>query len=963
MTLRHAPALVGRAPEVAALDAVLDDVTHGRRAAVAVAGEAGIGKSRLLAELGERADARGMLVLSGGASEFERDLPFWPFVDALDEYVRALPPARLAELDDDVRAELPHVLPSWPAFAEAGRPDEDHRYRTHRAMCRLLEVLAGGPPLVLLLDDLHWADSASVELLGALLRRPPAAPVLLGIALRPRQAGERLAAALERAAADGLLTRLDLAGLTLDDSRRLLGPEVDGALVPSLHAESGGNPLYLQQLAQFRPRDGGIPAGMSLDAEVPTAVAAALRDELALIDRTVRRALEGAAVAGDPFLLEIASASAALPETAMADAVDELQRRDLVQPTEAPRRFRFRHPLVRRAVYESAPAGWRLGAHERCADALAKRGVPVAGRAHHIIQAARTGDPAAVALLRDAGRALIGRAPGEAARWFSAALNLLPENAVALDLWTALAGAYGAAGRFTEARAALLRALDLVPSDAAGMRGRLVAECAGLEQTLGHHDDAHRRLVAALESLPDLEGADAVALINAIALDRLYRTEYEAARQWSRRARAAARGQRLPFAESAVGVALGAAFGGAVAEAGAACSEVAAVVEGMSDEDIAGSPDPVIARLAGAELLVDRYADAARHAERGLAAARALGSRHHLPVMFWAGTVRTAVGRLAAAKLLLDEAADAARSSGNPAMLGWMLLAQSFTATARGETDVALTAAKESADLLRGPTTTLPSAWAGLVLATALLPADPAAAERVLTASCGDDLRALPHPLRPGAFELLTRCWLALGRPEEAGHAATAAAAFAEESGLATARATADCAAAAVVLHRGQPRHAADRALSAADAADSVGAAVAAAAARALAGGALADAGSPEHAILELHRAATEFERCGASRRAAEVERRLRGLGHRGPHRRSRPGTGTAGIVSLTGRELEIARLIVDRRTNAEIAAELFLSGKTVETHIRNVFRKLDVSSRVEVARAVEQYERDHTTP
>ncbi|MDT0353456.1 AAA family ATPase [Pseudonocardia charpentierae] len=293
--------------------------------------------------------------------------------------------------------------------------DEDRRYRTHRSVCRLLEVLGGGPPLVLLLDDLHWADSGSVELLCALLRRPPAGPVLLATALRPRQAAPRLVGALHRAADTGLLTRIELAGLTLDDARRLLGSDIDEGLVPSLHAESGGNPFYLRQLAQFRPRDGAVTAGTPLDVGVPTAVAAALGDELATLDGATRRALEAAAVAGDPFLLEVAAAAAALPETAMADALDELQRRDLVRPTEAPRRFRFRHPLVRRAVYGSAPAGWRLGAHERCTQALADRGVTVAGRAHHVIQAARAGDLAAVGLLRDAGKAVVGRAPGEAA--------------------------------------------------------------------------------------------------------------------------------------------------------------------------------------------------------------------------------------------------------------------------------------------------------------------------------------------------------------------------------------------------------------------------------------------------------------------------------------------------------------------------------------------------------------------
>ena len=120
------PALVGRPAELATLDALLLSVSRGRGTALAVVGEAGIGKSRLLAELGERADALGMLVLSGAASEFEQDLPFWAFVDALDDYVRSLPPARLTTLDDDARSELAHVLPSWPVPAQAAS-GEDRR--------------------------------------------------------------------------------------------------------------------------------------------------------------------------------------------------------------------------------------------------------------------------------------------------------------------------------------------------------------------------------------------------------------------------------------------------------------------------------------------------------------------------------------------------------------------------------------------------------------------------------------------------------------------------------------------------------------------------------------------------------------------------------------------------------------------------------------------------------------------
>ena len=147
--------LVGRGAELAVLGTTLDRAARAQPTAVALIGEPGIGKTILLTELGRMADARGMLVLAGGASEFESDMPFWLFVDALDEYVRGLPPTRLSALDDDVHAELGHVLPSWSASAEHPRSSADQRYRTHTAMRNLLELLAAASPLVLLLDDLH----------------------------------------------------------------------------------------------------------------------------------------------------------------------------------------------------------------------------------------------------------------------------------------------------------------------------------------------------------------------------------------------------------------------------------------------------------------------------------------------------------------------------------------------------------------------------------------------------------------------------------------------------------------------------------------------------------------------------------------------------------------------------------------------------------------------------------------
>ena len=301
--------LVGRADACDVFDHALEEIDRGRSAAVALLGEPGIGKTRLLGELSTRADGRGYLVLYGSATELERDLPFWLFVDALDEYVQGLRPDRLEALDEDVRTELARVLPSLSRFATGEAAFQHERYRSHRAVRELLERLTGPRPLVLALDDLHWADPGSVELLSALLRRPPDAAVLLAMAVRPRQASDRVASALERSRHAGTLLSVDVDVLTQDEADELLGEAVDQATASALYEESGGNPFYLEQLvrslAHERKGDGPDPSPQDLD--VPPAVGFALAEEFALLSAGARRALEGAAVVGDPFEPELAA--------------------------------------------------------------------------------------------------------------------------------------------------------------------------------------------------------------------------------------------------------------------------------------------------------------------------------------------------------------------------------------------------------------------------------------------------------------------------------------------------------------------------------------------------------------------------------------------------------------------------------------------------------------------------------
>jgi DNA-binding CsgD family transcriptional regulator len=961
---------VGRERELELIEELLEGTCAGDARFLFVAGEPGIGKTRLLAELLVRARERGCLALHGSAAEFERELPFGPVVDAVDEYLESLDPHVFQRLASEDLGELAAVFPALRSLD----PGSDQpttaaeRFRTHRAVCGLLEQLASRQPLVLAIDDLHWADGASLELAAHLLRRPPHAAVMLAATFRRGEVDRVLTRSLQRGVR-GTVRRIDLGPVSRAEAQALVGGS-GAAEDERLYEASGGNPFYLLELARM-----GGNGERRLDAvgdgdEVPGAVAASTAGELEGLSARGRGLAQAAAVAGDPFELDLAAATADMVEPDVLDALDELVARDLVRSTEVPRRLRFRHPLVRRAVYESCSPGARIAAHGRTAAALAARGAPATARAHHVEHSARPGDLDAFAILREAGEAAVKRAPASAARWFTVALGLLPETARGSDrvsLLMALAGAQAATGRFEESRTALLESIDLTPEDETTLRVQLVGACAGVEQLLGHHEEARARLCVALSGLSDSSSAQAVELMLHLAAGDFYRMDYAGMRAWGERALGVTRAlDELPLAAASLAVlAVAMAFTGPVPEAEAYRSVAAALVEALSDDELANRLD-ALTSLSAADLYLHRYDDAIRHADRGLAIARATGQAEVAPFLIPVlVTVMHTTGRVAEAADLLDEAVEAARLSRNVESLGWNLLSRAYVAVAAGDLELALSAAQESVEVTRELDDRLVCTFARWAFASALLETGEAerAVEVLVETAGGRELPRIPKPWRAHYFELLTRSWLASGRPAEAEETAARAAATAKRAGLEAAAAMAERAAAAVAIEGGDPVSGAERALAAAAGCDGAGARVDAARSRTLAGRALAAAGEQDRALAELEVAARELRACGTRRYREEAEHEMRKLGRRFRRRtRARKPNGK-GVEALTERELEVARLVVDRRTNPEIASALFLSEKTVETHMRNIFRKLDVSSRADVARTVERAEDAPQTP
>jgi len=878
--------IIGRDAELGELDALLGALAQGASGCVAIEGEPGIGKTRLLSELGRRAEGHGCRVVTATAAEFERDLPFSVWADALDPHVASEELDLRAEWPPDVVLELGEILPSLrPSRFERRESVADERYRSHRAIRMLLERLAATRPLVLLFDDLHWSDGASIELIAALLRRSPDAPILFVLAFRPSQAPSGLSAAL----AVPSTRRIKLGELSEDHAARLLG-DLDPRAVAAIYRHGGGNPFYLEQLARageeaWRP----TPAGNGTRTGVPDAVAASLAEELASLSKQQRGLLEAAAVAGEPFEPDLAAAIAELSRSEGLAALDALLARDLVRATVVPRRFVFRHPLVRRAVIESAPGGWRLAAHARAATALAARGAEPAERAHHVEQSASPGDEEAIALLLQAGAATAPRAPAAASHWFEAALRLLPaeDRERQVDVRVALARTLRSLGELERCREVLLEALEMIGADSLEARVDLTARCAAIEHWLGRHEEAHRRLLRAWEDLPDGSPGPAAALQIELAVDGLYELDFEQSVAMGRGALDAARrtGDRVLMATAASALALSEAAAGQIAAAREHREEAFALVERLSDAELAPRLESLF-YLGWAENYLEHYGEALAHADRGIAIARATGEgRLLVPVMLIKGYTFEMVGRVAEAVGLCEAAVEATRLSASQHELAWALNELAFAHYFEGDLEAAIAAGEESARVggrMTGDTMPAGGGGPGWVIANTLFLAGEVERARAIMHSLGSD--DLPHKIpveKCFDWEILTLVELALGHQEAADAFARRAEAHAATLGLRLPGALALRARAAVLLAGDEPLAAAQLAQESAEVAAAAGARLPAAYSLALAGRALAAAGERGDAIAVLRQAESELAACGSLRERDDMRRELRRLGAR----------------------------------------------------------------------------------
>jgi tetratricopeptide (TPR) repeat protein len=380
--------LVGRGNEYGLLIGLLAHLTGGTGHVVLLEGEPGIGKSRLMRELAAYAGGRGLQRLATRCYEIERAMPYQPVIDLVTQAAELASPAALQKLPPVSLAEIAALVPGVAERVAVPRLSSDfpeaRRARLFRAIAQLFEALAGGRQLVVMVDDVQWADDASAQFLHFLARQAASQPLLLLCAYRDEalQTDEQLAVLVASLRREAHARHMPLARLQLADTRALLQGFGDAELAARLQRETEGNPFFLTSMLHAL-REGEITAGESGELALPDALRAAVRARLAHVPAEARTTLDVAAVLGRHFDFDTLLALTREPEERLLRALEILVARKLLREDAGEGFYDFSHDKVREVAYREIGAARRMLLHRAVAEALERGGEGEARLAEH----------------------------------------------------------------------------------------------------------------------------------------------------------------------------------------------------------------------------------------------------------------------------------------------------------------------------------------------------------------------------------------------------------------------------------------------------------------------------------------------------------------------------------------------------------------------------------------------------
>jgi DNA-binding CsgD family transcriptional regulator len=977
--------LVGRAAELQILSAALADADASRGSTLFVVGESGIGKTRLVAAAAEQAEQRGFTVAMGRAYPVETGVPYAVFSDALLPVLRALEPSVLTLLTRGGTAELTRLFPPLDAGARAPAPARgdpaEIKSRLLWNFTQFLSRLSAKRPLVIVLENLQWSDSASLEMLHFVARQIGGDRILvIGTHNDPDHRGSATLRATEQSLRKlGNAQRVRLEPLGIEAITELLerafGAEQarTGAFAERLRRWTGGNPFFIAETIKLLVESGQLhrsPGGWTgwevEDLQVPASIRDAVLARVAELSPPARRLADIAAVLGTHATHEQLAAVSGLAPNELVAAIDELRAAEIV--TE--RRdgsdivYDFAHPLIQETVYGELGLARTRIMHGDVAETLERSyGRHAMAHASELAAHYARGDTRrlaakAVRYLWAAGKDASAKyANREAADYLAAALTIaeqqpaasgtelamdlarirqrLGDYASALALWERVLDAARASGDVARL-AAVHRSMGLArywsgafddalanydaAIDAARRAGdrpleaRVLIAKASCHQAIGRPDDARREVEAALAIAESIGGDALLARVHrTMLLLYVWTGPAEAAREHGARA--------IALAEAAGQRSVAWSAHWALAMLGGLTGNADEVRRHLSDaQRLAEELRSPLFRVWTAEVAIEYAAgtgdwdDAVALAERTIELARSLGQRTLLPrLLVWLGLLYLGRGDLERGKACVDEAWTLAGADDEtksvrdvhtivPAHIGraayHLAIGQFAQAIRVGEQGLRI--ADRSGYVV----------WAIHRLM-------PVIAEASLWASDMDRARELAARLRRESTALGQRLGLAW----------------------------ADGCDAIVELLKGDASRSVALLRGAAEALEAIPFVADAARVRRQLARALAETGDREGATRELRRAHEVFAHLGAQRELDGTREQLRDLGARPPSR-----TLTQGIGGLTGRELEIVRLVAARRSNKEIGAALGISARTASTHLSNIFTKLGVESRGELA-------------